>query len=310
MSVLVTGANGYIGGAISERLIIQGMNVRAAVRKVSNFDFECQSPFLGINADWSSLLKGTSVVIHTAARAHVLNDPSDDPIALFREVNTIGTLVLARQAAAMNVKRFIFLSSIGVNGIDSVIPFNELDLPNPIEPYAVSKLEAENGLLDIAKNTGMEVVIIRPPLVYGPNAPGNFGKLANAVRRGLPLPFGSLTRNRRTLLGLDNLVDLVFTCLHHPAAANQIFLAGDNEDISTSDLIRKMACVFKVSSRLFPFPLTLLEFAANVVGRKAMVNRLCGSLQVDIGKARSLLGWNPPLTLDQGLMKVADGRAK
>jgi nucleoside-diphosphate-sugar epimerase len=153
----------------------------------------------------------------------------------------------------------------------------------------------------------MEVVIIRPPLVYGPNAPGNFGRLVNAVRRGLPLPLGSVIRNRRTLVGLDNLVDLVLTCLHHPAAANQVFLVGDAEDVSTTDLLKKMALAFQVPSRLLPCPVGLLEMAAGLVGKKAMVNRLCGSLQVDIGKAQSLLGWNPPLSLDQGLKKVAEG---
>lgn len=307
MPILITGASGFIGRAITKHLIVQGAYVRAAVRKVTNVELECPAPSLGSNASWYSALKGASAVIHTAARAHMLNDQSADPLAVFREVNTAGTLVLARQAAEMNVKRFVFLSSIGVNGIENTSPFRESEPPNPIEPYAVSKLEAEKGLLEIAKETGMEVVIIRPPLVYGPNAPGNFGRLVNAVRRGVPLPLGSVTRNRRTLIGLDNLVDLILTCLHHPAAANQVFLAGDGEDISTTDLLRKMALAFQVPSRLLPFPLAWLELAAGVVGKKAMVNRLCGSLQVDIGKARSLLGWNPPLSLDQGLKKVAEG---
>lgn len=307
MPVLITGASGFIGREITNQLITHGANVRAAVRKVSKVDLECLAPTLGSQANWYPVLEGASAVIHTAARAHMLNDQSADPLAVFREVNTVGTLVLARQAAVMNVKRFVFLSSIGVNGVENTSPFRESDLPNPVEPYAVSKLEAEKGLLEIAKETGMEVVIIRPPLVYGPNAPGNFGRLVSAVRRGIPLPLGSVTHNRRTLVGLDNLVDLILTCLHHSAAANQVFLAGDSEDISTTDLLRKMALAFQVPSRLLPFPLALLEVAAGVVGKKAMVNRLCGSLQVNIGKARNLLGWNPPLSLNQGLKKVAEG---
>ncbi len=304
MPVLITGASGFIGREITNQLITHGANVRAAVRKVSKVDLERLAPTLGSQANWYPVLEGASAVIHTAARAHMLNDQSADPLTVFREVNTVGTLVLARQAAAMNVKRFVFLSSIGVNGVENPSPFREFDLPNPVEPYAVSKLEAEKGLLEIAKETGMEVVIIRPPLVYGPNAPGNFGRLVSAVRRGVPLPLGSVTRNRRTLVGLDNLVDLILTCLHHPAAANQIFLAGDGEDISTTDLLRKIALAFQVPSRLLPFPLAWLELGASVVGKKAIVNRLCGSLQVDIGKARSLLAWSPPLSLDQGLNKV------
>lgn len=307
MPVLITGASGFIGREITNQLITHGANVRAAVRKVSKVDLERLAPTLGSQANWYPVLEGASAVIHTAARAHMLNDQSADPLAVFREVNTVGTLVLARQAAAMNVKRFVFLSSIGVNGVENTSPFREFDLPNPVEPYAVSKLEAEKGLLEIAKETGMEVVIIRPPLVYGPNAPGNFGRLVSAVRRGVPLPLGSVTRNRRTLVGLDNLVDLILTCLHHPAAANQIFLAGDGEDISTTDLLRKIALAFQVPSRLLPFPLAWLELGASVVGKKAIVNRLCGSLQVDIGKARSLLAWSPPLSLDQGLNKVVRG---
>ena len=307
MPVLITGASGFIGREITNQLITHGANVRAAVRKVSKVDLERLAPTLGSQANWYPVLEGASAVIHTAARAHMLNDQSADPLAVFREVNTVGTLVLARQAAAMNVKRFVFLSSIGVNGVENTSPFREFDLPNPVEPYAVSKLEAEKGLLEIAKETGMEVVVIRPPLVYGPNAPGNFGRLVSAVRRGVPLPLGSVTRNRRTLVGLDNLVDLILTCLHHPAAANQIFLAGDGEDISTTDLLRKIALAFQVPSRLLPFPLAWLELGASVVGKKAIVNRLCGSLQVDIGKARSLLAWSPPLSLDQGQNKVVRG---
>lgn len=180
-------------------------------------------------------------------------------------------------------------------------------MPHPVEPYAVSKLEAEQGLMELSRETGMEVVIIRPPLVYGPSAPGNFGKLANAVRRGIPLPLGAVTQNRRTLVGLDNLVDLIVTCAYHPAAANQAFLAGDDEDLSTADLLRRMAKAFGVSLRLLPVPVPVLKAMARAAGKRGMVERLCGSLQVDITKAREVLGWKPPLTVDEGLARVASG---
>lgn len=305
--VLVTGANGFIGRAVSKRLKQEGVRVRDAVRTISNTGTEWLSPTLGGEADWRPLLEGAVVVIHTAARAHVLNELSSNPLAEFRIANTLGTLSLAQQAAEMKVKRFVFLSSIGVNGTTTTSPFKETDTPCPSEPYALSKLESEMGLLEISEKTGMEVVVIRPPLVYGPNAPGNFGRLAKAVKSGIPLPFGSITKNRRSLVGLDNLVDLIFTCVFHPAAANQIFIAGDGEDLSTADLIRRMALAFQINSRLLPCPVGLLESMARAVGRGAMINRLCGSLQVDIGKSHRVLGWQPPFSLDQGLKKVAEG---
>lgn len=307
--ILVTGATGFVGKALQREMLARKIQARAAMRTLLSDEHQllnvCAVGDIGPYTDWRVALRDVHAVIHTAGRAHILNDQSIDPLTAFREVNTAGTLQLARQAAEMNVKRFVFLSSIGVNGVESIIPFKESDLVKPTEPYAISKLEAEEGLLEIAKTTNMEVVIIRPPLVYGPNAPGNFARLVDAVRRGLPLPLGSVTRNRRTLVGLDNLVDLVMVCLQHPAAANQVFLAGDGEDVSTADLLRKIALAFHVPSRLMPCPLVLLELVAGAVGKKAMVNRLCGSLQIDIVKSRSLLGWSPPNSLDQGLQKVA-----
>lgn len=305
--VLVTGSSGFIGREIMARLLTENANVLGATRQPSNPIREIQAPSLGATADWQSVLEKAKVVIHTAARAHILNESAREPINLFREVNTAGTLQLARQAVEAGVKRFLFLSSIGVNGAQSVKPFTESDTPCALEPYAVSKLEAEQGLMALAKETGLEVVIIRPPLVYGPGAPGNFGKLANAVRRGIPLPLGAVTQNRRTLVGLDNLVDLIVTCAYHPAAANQVFLAGDDEDLSTANLLRKMARAFGVSPRLLPVPVPLLRAMARAAGKGGMVERLCGSLQVDITKARTLLGWKPPSSVDQGLARVAEG---
>lgn len=305
--VLLTGSSGFVGRSTMGRLLAEGAIVRGATRHPADLRTDIQSPSLGENAEWGPLLKQTDIVIHAAARAHVLNESAGDPIKLFREVNTAGTLRLARQAAEVGVKRFLFLSSIGVNGTQSIKPFTESDVPHPVEPYAVSKLEAEQGLMELSRETGMEVVIIRPPLVYGPSAPGNFGKLANAVRRGIPLPLGAVTQNRRTLVGLDNLVDLIMTCAYHPAAANQVFLAGDDEDLSTADLLHRMAKAFGVSPRLLPVPVPVLKAMARAAGKSGMVERLCGSLQVDITKAREVLGWKPPLTVDEGLARVAAG---
>jgi len=306
-SILVTGGTGFIGRALVTRLVQDRAQVRSSVRHLPKWSMEVQAPSLGSDAEWRPALEGIATVIHTAARAHVLKEEAEDPIQIFREVNAVGTLHLARQAAEVGVKRFVFLSSIGVNGTQSVEAFTESDTPHPLEPYAVSKLEAEQELMKLSEETGMEVVIIRPPLVYGPRAPGNFGRLANAVRRGFPLPLGAVTQNRRTLVGLDNLVDLVVTCAYHPAAGNQVFLAGDDEDLSTADLLRRMAKAFGVSTRLLPVPVPLLRAMARAAGKGAMVERLCGSLQVDITKAREVLCWKPPLTVDQGLARVAEG---
>ncbi len=304
--VLITGASGFIGKGIAARLLGDRVSLIGAVRRPSGATWEASSPsLLDGYADWRPLLRNRSVVIHTAARAHILDDRAERPLDVFRAVNTAGTIRLAQQAADMGVRRFIFLSSIGVNGVQGTRRFTESDVPAPLEPYAVSKLEAEQALIQLAGKSGMEIVILRPPLVYGPDAPGNFGKLANAVRRGFPLPLGAVTHNRRTLVGLDNLVDLIVTCTYHPAAANQVFLAGDDEDLSTTDLLRRMAKAFGVSPRLLPVPVALLKIMARAAGKGDMIDRLCGSLQVDITKAREVLGWTPPFTVDEGLARAA-----
>jgi len=200
------------------------------------------------------------------------------------------------------VKRFVFISSIGVNGNISTRPFRVGDQPNPAEPYAQSKWEAEQGLMKLAAETSMEVVIIRPPLVYGPDAPGNFGSLVRWIEKGVPLPLGAI-HNKRSLVGIDNLVDLIIHCLDHPAAANQVFLAGDGEDISTPELLRGVGRAMGKPARLIPVPAGLLQFGATLLGRKAMAQRLLGSLQVDISKTRELLDWKPPYTVEEGLRR-------
>jgi len=284
-----------------------GVNASGAFREAVDTEWGVSAPSLGPHADWTTLVAGNEVVIHAAGRAHIREETKTDVLREFRYVNTEGTRRLAEDSAAVGVKRFLFISSIGVNGDSNNRPFTESDEPSPQEAYAISKYEAEIALWKVGTRTGMEIVIVRPPLVYGPRAPGNFGRLMAAVARGIPLPLGGVTNNRRTLVGLDNLIDLLGVCTTHPAAANQLFLAGDDEAVSTAKLIRRLAEAMQVSVRLVPVPLPLLEFAGSIVGRRAMINRLCGSLEVDSSKARRLLAWSPPLGLEEGLAKAVQG---
>jgi nucleoside-diphosphate-sugar epimerase len=256
------------------------------------------------HTDWSAALKNQQVVVHTAARAHIMDDQAEEPLAAFREVNVAGTLNLARQAAGAGIRRFVFISSIKVNG-EQTAPgscFMAEDSPAPEDPYGISKLEAEQGLQQIALETGMEVVIIRPPLVYGPGVKGNFASMIKLVEKGLPLPFGAID-NRRSLVGLDNLVDLIITCIDHPNAANQVFLVSDGEDLSTSGLLRRVAKAMGKPSRLISVPAGLLQLGATVLGKKAVGQRLLGSLQVDISATRERLDWTPPVSVDEGLRR-------
>ncbi|QLG87010.1 SDR family oxidoreductase [Chitinibacter bivalviorum] len=309
MRILLTGASGFVGQALLDRMLVSGdLELIAAIRKPVA---QLPSGVTGIHiggiegdTDWRFALEGVDYVIHCAARAHVMNDTSPDPLAEFRKVNVEGTLNLARQALAVGVRRFVFISSIGVNGNSTTSPFSENDKPNPVEPYAISKFETELGLQKLVIGTEMELVIIRPPLVYGPNAPGNFGRLIRTVAKGLPLPLGAI-QNKRSLVSLDNLVDLIWTCIIHPAAANQVFLVGDGEDLSTTELLQRMAKALGVSSRLIPVPMKALKFWAGLLGKADMAQRLCGSLQVDISKARAVLGWTPPVSVDKALHKTA-----
>jgi nucleoside-diphosphate-sugar epimerase len=279
-------------------------------RPVDNFPQSARRvhvPSMDANTDWSSALTNQDIVIHCAARVHIMNENSADPLAAFRAVNVEGTLNLALQAAGAGVKRFIFLSSVGVNGAETFdIPFNENNVAMPHSPYAVSKYEAELGLRLVAEQTGLEVVIIRPPLIYGAGAPGNFQSLIRWLLRGVPLPLGAI-KNRRSYIALGNLVDFLVLCLDHPAAANESFLVSDGEDLSTTDLLRRMGSALGKPARLLPVPTALLKLGAAVLGKPEIAQRLCGSLQVDIGKARGLLGWTPPLSVHDGLKQAAEG---
>jgi len=303
VNILLTGANGFIGSRLARVLnsipeISLSSVVRRRVEITGSYVF--QVPSLEANTDWTHLLANQQVVIHTAARAHIIKEKAADLLAEYRRVNVEGALNLARQAAAAGVKRFIFISSIGVNGNINTRPFTEWDTPNPAGPYAQSKWEAEQGLWEIQRETGIELVIIRPPLVYGPNAPGNFGSLIRWTEKGFPMPLGSI-HNQRSLVALDNLVDLIITCITHPAAANQLFLAGDGQDLSTTELLRRLAKVSGKPSWLIPIPGSILVFVATLLGKKVLAMRLLGSLQVDISKARDLLSWIPPISVEEGL---------
>jgi len=311
MNCLITGAGGFVGKSLGAALSMRGSMVRAALRSMHNRAGDFESVVVGvINAetDWSEALLGIVTVVHLAARVHVMNDNSADPLAAFRAVNVDGTLNLARQAAAAGVKRFVFISSVKVNGehTEPGHAFTEIDTPNPQDAYGLSKHEAELGLRQIAAETGMEVAIIRPPLVYGPGVKANFAALMRAVQRGWPLPLGAV-HNQRSLVALDNLVDFIVTCINHPKAANQTFLVCDGQDLSTTELVRGMARAAGVPARLLPVPVWALQAGAKLLGKGDAVQRLCGNLQVDISKARELLGWVPPVSVEEGLRRAMGG---
>lgn len=307
--VLVTGASGFVGRALVDRLLADGVPTLAAVRGAVVLPVgaqRVQAPNLGPDGDWRVALAGAACVVHLAARVHVMRDGAAHPLAEFRRVNVDGTLALARQAAAAGVRRFVFVSSIKVNGEESAAgrPFSADDVPAPGDPYGISKHEAEQGLWAVAAETGLQVVVVRPVLVYGPGVKANFRSLMGWLARGLPLPLGAI-HNRRSLLALDNLTDLLATCIDHPAAAGHVFLASDGEDLSTTELLRRLGATLGRPARLLPLPASWLEGAARLIGRGAVAQRLCGSLQVDIGKTRDLLGWTPPVTVDEALQKTA-----
>jgi nucleoside-diphosphate-sugar epimerase len=305
--ILVTGASGFVGGHLLARLAAQpSVVVRGAVRgtPAGNHSGLIAVGEINGNTDWSEALQEQRVIVHTAARAHIMADTAADPLTEFRRVNVAGTLNLARQAAKAGVKRFIFISSIKLNGEKTLpsAPFTAADKPAPEDPYGVSKMEAEQGLQALASETGMEVVIIRPPLVYGPGVKGNFASMIKLVGKGLPLPLGAV-HNKRSLVALDNLVDLIITCIDHPGAANETFLVSDGEDLSTTQLLQGVAEAMGKPSRLIPVPVSLLQFGATLLGKKAVAQRLLGSLQVDISHTQKCLNWTPPLTVKQGLQR-------
>lgn len=310
VGILLTGGTGFVGQSLLPRLLEKSpRKITLALRSAISID-RCKAHVVGSfsNAtDWSAALLNQQVVIHSAARAHIMKADVAESLAEYRRVNVDGTLNLARQAAAAGVKRFIFVSSIKVNGewTPSGQPFTPDDTPAPEDPYGISKWEAEQGLQKLATATGMDVVIIRPPLVYGPGVKGNFASIIKLVAKGFPLPLGAIS-NKRSLVAVDNLVDLIITCIDHPAAANQVFLAGDGQDFSTTELLRGLSKAMNKPSRLIPVPASLLVLGATLVGKKGLAQRLLGSLQVDLSKARDLLGWEPPITAQEGLRRCIE----
>ena len=366
-NVLITGANGFIGRALCDKLLADGYQMRGAVRGQEKTEVGClrsgkdrgrrsdvrgrektgvggqrvEVGDIGPETDWSEALKGIDVVVHLAARVHVMRESAVDPLAAFREVNVVGTERLARQAAEAGVKRLVYISSVKVNGegTDPQITqitqskkdgltqrrkdakirekgieerggaaFSEKDVPEPQDPYAVSKWEAEQGLLAIAEETGLEVVIIRPPLVYGPGVKANFRSLVKWVQRGVPLPLGAV-HNKRSFVALDNLVSFIIHCLDHPKAANEVFLISDGKDVSTTELLQKIARAFGKRAFLLPVPVGLMTFVAGLLGKRDVADRLFGSLQVDSSKARDLLGWKPLVSMDEALISHAKAQS-
>ncbi len=307
--LLISGAGGFVGQAVCRRAAGRGLAVRGAVRKEAQLGTAERVLIGDMNdaTDWSLALQDVDAVIHLAARVHVMKDTSADPLAEFRKVNVQGTENLARQAARFGVKRLVYVSSIKVNGEETTGGqcFLEHDVPAPKDPYGISKWEAELALHRIAEETGLEVVIARPPLVYGPEVKGNFVQMLHALAKGVPLPVGSV-RNSRSLLCVENLADALLVCATHPAAAGQTYLVSDGEDVSTPDLLKQLGASMGRPARLFGCPPALLRVMGRLTGRSSQIERLLGSLRVDSGKIRRELDWTPPYTLQQGLQKTAE----
>jgi nucleoside-diphosphate-sugar epimerase len=306
MRMAVTGASGFVGSALLGRLIVHHVCVCALLRKPSEL-LGVETAVVGPlqSADELGLaLSGMDTVIHLAGRAHVMVETGGDPLSAYRSSNVEGTRRLAQAAAEAGVKRLIFVSSIKVNGERTEgRPFHAFDTPNPEDAYGISKAEAEQVLKDIGARTGLEVCIIRPPLVYGPGVKGNFSRLMKLIEKGVPLPFGAV-RNQRSLVSLDNLCDLIIRCIAHPKAAGQTFLVSDGEDLSTPELLTRMGEAMRRPAKLIPFPLTLLRLGFALIGRGREYERLTGSLQVDIEHTRRTLAWSPPLSVSESLRRV------
>jgi nucleoside-diphosphate-sugar epimerase len=306
--LMVTGANGFVGRALCAEALARGIKVLGAIRHQGQLPVGVESIAVGdidVNTDWQNVLVGCDAVIHLAARVHVMQEYSEDALAEFRRVNVAGTERLARCAVAAGVKRIVYVSSIKVNGEETALGrvYSEQDTHSPEDPYGVSKWEAEQALHRMAKETGLEVVIVRPPLVYGAGVKGNFAQMIDVLKLGVPLPFASV-RNKRSLIYVGNLVNALILCATQPSAAGQTYLVSDGEDISTPDLLRKLGLAMGEKPHLFLWPIVLLKLAGRLVGRSDQVARLLGSLQVDSSKIRRELGWVPPFSIDEGLARM------
>ncbi|BDC81681.1 UDP-glucose 4-epimerase family protein [Aeromonas hydrophila] len=308
--VLLTGSTGFVGAAVLAKLKeLPEIQVVVTIRK-ARAEIDLNTVVVGDidgNTDFSAALTDTDIVIHCAARAHIMHDDVADPMAEYRRVNVTGTMNLARQAARYGVKRFIFISSIKVNGesTTSKTKFTAFDIPAPLDAYGQSKAEAEQALLELSRETSMEVVIIRPTLVYGPAVKANFASLFSIVSRGIPLPFACICNNKRSLVSVTNLVDLIVTCIVHPKAANQIFLVSDGHDVSTSEMVREMATALRKPTWQIPIPVWIYALIGKLFRKSDIVDRLTGSLQVDTTHTKETLGWAPKQTLQEGFEKTA-----
>jgi len=301
--ILLTGANGFIGKGVCHELAQRSLDFRSVVREAHS-SYEYGIGEITEKTDWSNALDDCEVIIHLAARVHVMRETAKDPLAAFRASNLVAIVNLARQAVQQGVQRFVFVSSIKVNGeLTEKTPFHASNTPTPQDAYGQSKLEAEQALQALSHETGLEVVIIRPPLVYGPGVRANFLRLMQLVHKGIPLPLGAI-RNLRSFVALDNLVDLLIVCTQHPAAAGKTFLVSDGKDISTPDLLRLLADAMKKPLRLLPVPPKLITFFATLLGQSMAAERLLGSLQVDIEETKSILGWNPTVSMEEAIYKT------
>jgi len=312
MRVLITGANGFVGRAFCAEAKKRGASVRGAVRIAGVSIDYCEPTVVGEidgETNWSTALEGCHWVVHTAARVHVKVKSTNLELAEYRRVNVEGTLNLARQCAQNGVKRFLFLSSIKVNGENTDLgePFRTDSAPNPKDAYGISKFEAELGLWKIAAESSMQIVIVRPPLVYGPGVKANFRMMMKCLSLGLPLPLGAARDNRRSMVSIDNLVDFIWTCLTHPRAASQTFLISDGEDLSTRDLLNRLGKAMDKPTKLIPIPLGLLKLFTKIAGLEAIGSKLFDSLQVDISKTATDLNWRPLIDVDEGLRRTALG---
>ncbi|HSI42868.1 MAG TPA: SDR family oxidoreductase [Methylotenera sp.] len=309
--ILVTGANGFVGHQLCEELVKLDFPVSAASRAKESLNIigcdVIKVPDIDAYTDWTAALSEVDTVIHLAARVHVMHDDATNPLDEFLKVNLHGTVSLARQAANAGVRRFVYVSSIKVNGEYTIESesFTETCAPNPQDPYAISKLRAEHALQVIGEETGMEIVIIRPPLIYGPGVKANFLNLIKLVDRSLPLPLGDI-HNSRSMVYVGNIVSALVACATHGNAANQLYLVSDGENVSTPQLVAKISTALNRRNRIFYFPIFLIYFAATLFGKRTVIQRLTQSLIIDSAKIRKELGWQPPFTLTDGLKITAD----
>ena len=312
--ILVTGALGFIGQSLCKTLSKSGKSVRGIVRSQNSFSKNSDIEYVSVGdivhkKDWKNILVDIDCIIHCAGRAHIMSEKKSDALKIYRSVNVDVTKRLAEQAAAAGVRRLIFLSSIGVLGLDTNNrkSFLQSDEINPIENYAISKYEAEQALLQISDKTAIETIIIRSPLVYGPSAPGNLARLIKLVSSNIPLPFSRIN-NKRSMVGIDNLVDLLIRCIDHPNSAGKTFLISDGEDLSTPDLINHIASSMGHKAYLFPVPMFLLKFVSRILGKQREIDRLVGSLKIDSNYTRETLNWMPPVSVTEGIRRMVQDK--